>query len=302
VSPARRETARTEEGGARTTSDTIETLGRSVVQHGPHNDRVYLMKLHAGDLPGLVDDIEELAARNGYTKIFAKIPARYRELFEERGYGCEASVPGFFGGVEDAAFVCRYLSGDRRLDPMADEAKRILALAERRRGRGLPEGLVSPLQITRAGPDLAGEMSRLYAEVFPSYPFPIQDPGYLVEAMRDHVHYFCIRSDGRVVAVASSEVDPDHRNVEMTDFATLPSHRGRGLALRLLHRMEEEMRSLGVLTAYTIARAGSPGMNITFSRMGYSYGGLLVNNTNIGGGIEDMNVWYKALGDVLRPS
>jgi len=36
-------------------------------------------------------------------------------------------------------------------------------------------------------------------------------------------------------------------------------------------------------------------MNITFSRMGYRYSGTLLNNTNISGRLESMNVWYKFL-------
>ena len=55
------------------------------------------------------------------------------------------------------------------------------------------------------------------------------------------------------------------------------------------------MKSSGILNAYTIARAISPGMNITFARLGYHYGGRLVNNTQISGGLESMNIWYKSL-------
>jgi putative beta-lysine N-acetyltransferase len=83
----------------------------------------------------------------------------------------------------------------------------------------------------------------------------------------------------------------------MTDFATLPSHRGRGIATRLLGLMDLRAREAGVRVAYTIARASSFGMNITFGRRGYRYAGTLVNNTGIGGAIESMNVWYKTLED-----
>ncbi|MDD2310679.1 MAG: hypothetical protein PHH91_13970, partial [Desulfuromonadaceae bacterium] len=41
--------------------------------------------------------------------------------------------------------------------------------------------------------------------------------------------------------------------------------------------------------------AYSFGMNITFARDGYSFGGTLTNNTNISGSLESMNVWYKTL-------
>ena len=90
-------------------------------------------------------------------------------------------------------------------------------------------------------------------------------------------------------------MDTVSKNVEMTDFATLSKFRGNSYANLLLRFMENEMRSRGMQTAYTIARAISPGMNITFGKAGYTYGGRLINNTNIAGQIESMNVWHKNL-------
>lgn len=55
------------------------------------------------------------------------------------------------------------------------------------------------------------------------------------------------------------------------------------------------MADEGIKTAYTIARSTSFGMNKTFARQGFDFGGTLVNNTLIGDTIESMNVWYKAL-------
>ena len=43
------------------------------------------------------------------------------------------------------------------------------------------------------------------------------------------------------------------------------------------------------------SRLISGGMHITFARRGYRFGGTLVNNTDISGQIESMNVWYKTL-------
>jgi hypothetical protein len=59
--------------------------------------------------------------------------------------------------------------------------------------------------------------------------------------------------------------------------------------------LEAAVEKLGIKTAYTIARAYSPGMNITFARSGYIYSGTLTHNTQISGKLESMNVWYKAL-------
>jgi len=160
------------------------------------------------------------------------------------------------------------LAGRPGVDSNAEQAQRVLAVAEQRQGEGISDGASAPPNIVRAGPELVEEITHIYADVFRSYPFPIHEPDYLLETMRSRVNYCCVLQDGRVAAVASSEMDPDACNVEMTDFATPPEHRGRGLAPHLLPVMEGEMRMLGMCTAHTISRAMSAGMNITFARMG----------------------------------
>ncbi len=85
----------------------------------------------------------------------------------------------------------------------------------------------------------------------------------------------------------------EHRNAEMTDFATLPETRGLGLAQHLLSALENDMVERGIYNLYTIARARSAGMNRVFFNGGYSWTGTLVNNCHIAGDFEDMHVWCK---------
>ena len=59
--------------------------------------------------------------------------------------------------------------------------------------------------------------------------------------------------------------------------------------------MQSEMKEKDVITAYTITRSFSTGINITFAKNKYQFSGLLMNNTNINGQIESMKVWYKKL-------
>jgi len=144
------------------------------------------------------------------------------------------------------------------------------------------------------------QIADIYKKVFNTYPFPIYDHEYIASTMDDNFIYFSIQKNGKIVAMSSSEMDIDHQNVEMTDFATLPEYQGKGFALYLLFKMEDEMRKKDIKTVYTIARAISYGVNIIFAKMGYKYGGTLYNNTNISAGcasgnFESMNVWYKYL-------
>ena len=275
--------------------DKIESMRHSLIQHGPHSDRIYLMKLHDEDMPEILLDLDNLAAKQGYSKIFAKVPVRHLDVFKQRGYMNEALVPEFFHGQEDGVFISRFIEDKRKVMQNGNQHLNNRALAEQKWGAGLPADVSPPLQLLPAGPENTEEMSRLYAEVFPTYPFPIQDPEYLRQTMDENVTYYCVRRDNRIVALASAEMDPDALNVEMTDFVTHPDYQGNGFALFLLLRMEQDMKQLGFHTSYTIARSESVGMNITFSKLGYIYAGTLVNNTNIGGKIESMNVWYKHL-------
>lgn len=269
-------------------------IGQSEVQHGKDNDRVYLMKLSKADFPDVIDRIDELAAQNGYTKVFAKVPAWARQGFEDRGYAVEAAVPDFYDGKTDAFFMARYPDPGRKERADRETITQIIRtamIAPKLDAPDLPGGFSH----TVLTPEETGELAALYKTVFMSYPFPIFDAGYLKKTMASHIVYFGVRDGKRLVAASSCEMDMGHKSVEMTDFATLDDYRSKGLASFLLTQMEREMSRRGIKTAYTIARSMSYGMNITFAKNRYTFAGTLFNNTDIAGEIESMNVWYKAL-------
>ena len=275
--------------------DVIEKLNHSIVQHGSYNRRIYLMKLHERDMPSIVFDLDHLAREKDYEKILVKTPARNKEAFAKEGYDQEAIIPHYFKDREDAVFMAKYLTPFRR---RVEDRQRIIAVltqAQRYEQTRLSQTNDRFLGVQICRPNDATEMSQLYKAVFKTYPFPVFDPQYLIESINGHVTYFNIRKDNRIVALAASEMDPDNLAVEMTDFATLSGHRRQGMASRLLKAMENKMIQQGLKTAYSISRALSAAMNITFAKNGYMYGGTLGNNTNIAGRIESMNIWYKRL-------
>ncbi|MCK9278787.1 MAG: putative beta-lysine N-acetyltransferase [Methanoculleus sp.] len=276
------------------TTDTIATIGHTLVQHGQLSDRIYVMHLSPADLPGILDDLDGLAQREDYSKIFAKVPASALSLFIARGYIVEARVPRFFRGREDGCFAAKFFDVERRREK-ADSAA-VLGAVRAKGGERRPVALPPGWTYSMATEDDVDDLAALYREIFATYPFPIGDPGYLRETMAGDYRYFIVRAaDGRIAAASSAEIYRQDENVEMTDFAVHPDFRGRNLSALLLSRMEEEMRAAGMKTAFTIARALSYSINITFARAGYAWAGTLVNNTNICGGFESMNVWYRAL-------
>lgn len=280
--------------------DKTQLFDNALIQHGPLSNRIYLMKLNNACPKVLVKRLDTLAEDNNYTKIFAKVPISEAEVFLDSGYQKEAEVPGFYHGHEAALFLGRYLDPDRRKENSLLDIENIVNLTLKKDKKQpvaseLPAGTV----LRRCIPSDAKQISDFYREIFASYPFPIDNPDYITETMLNHIVYFGIKMDKKFIALSSAEMDTVSKNVEMTDFATSPEFRGSNLSGLLLAAMEKEVKKRRIKTAYTIARAISPGMNITFAKADYTYGGRLINNTNISGQIESMNVWYKCLQDSI---
>jgi beta-lysine N6-acetyltransferase len=267
-------------------------LYKSAISHGGGSQRVYLMDLHPDDFPEIIGAMEQIAKENNYTKLFAKIPARYSPAFINAGYVMEAAIPSFYNGKEDALFMMRYTDPARSVP----ETDRINALQEM---------LLKPANTSTVELDKhcilrrlteadAPIMTEVFKDVFETYPFPIFDPAFLIKAMReDDTRFFGVFRDKELIAISSAECNSAKKNAEMTDFAVLPSQRGKKLAVHLLKFMEEELTKDGFITFYTIARLHSIPMNKTFYNLGYRYAGVLTRNTQISGSIESMVVWYK---------
>jgi putative beta-lysine N-acetyltransferase len=277
-------------------TDQLEIFGESVIQHGPNNNRVYLMKVSLNDCQELIDYAIKLAAANGYSKIFAKVRQSCAPLFLKNGFTEESMVPNLFNGEEDGYFYSLFIQPERQQEKEAETVKKVLDAANSKFIEVPPTPLLGAefnWRIMQKSDVQA--MATLYKLVFESYPFPVDDPAFLAKCMDEDVIYHGIWSGEELIALSSAEMDCTGKNVEMTDFATRPDFRSQGLASYLLDKMEDDVRSRGIRTAYTIARAYSFGMNITFAKHSYRYAGTLTNNTQIFGQLESMNVWYKPL-------
>jgi len=278
--------------------DKVELLSNSTIQHGPYNDRIYLMKVGRDEnVSLLIEKMFDLAIVNEYSKIFVSVPESLSQIFLDRTFKLEATIPGLYHGEEDGCFLSLYLNAKRGFLPKKergniDSVIETVHETSETKSFDLPEGY----ELMRLDESAISELAGIYKEVFQFYPFPIHDESYLLETMAADVVYFGIRYKGKLVAVSSADIDKKNNYAEMTDFATLKGNRGKNLSYFLLQKMLKEMQGLSVKTVYTIARAKSIGMNKTFARHGFEFTGTLLNNTRIGDSIESMNVWYKRLG------
>jgi len=268
--------------------DATTRIGRSLVHHGPLNDRVYLLKLDEHDMPGLPRMLTMMARREGRGKVVAKVPERHRQAFADEGYVTEATVASMMDG-EDGHFMSLFIDMMRKA-PLSEKEAQII-----RKSQASRKAPRQAHEVVELEPKDAREMARLMEEVFPSYPFPMSNPDYILHCMSDDVCYYGIKKKGKLVAMGAAEMDSANSCVEMTDLATRSSHRGMGMSSSLLMHMEERMAERGYRVSYTIARSASMGINMVFGRAGHRYGGTLSLNTNISGRMEHMNVWHKRL-------
>jgi len=104
-----------------------------------------------------------------------------------------------------------------------------------------------------------------------------------------------IEQDGKLAACASADIIPVARTAELTDCATLPDHHGKGFMRAILLDLMEDLRQMNYPTAFTLARARIPGVNIVFQRLGFEFQGRMRSSCLIGDGIEDMNILSRAL-------
>lgn len=276
-------------------NDKIVTIGSSILQYGKYNDRIYLLKLSTHDFPDILDQLDELALKEQYSKIIAKVPSFAKDGYAGYGYSTEAFIPRFYNGIENVYFMSKYFTRSRKQSHDPEKIMEILNAAAAKsveeRAVELPAGFYYKI----CDSSDIHQIAEVYRSVFETYPFPIHDPKYIRKTMNENFIYFSIRKNNKIVALASTEMDVDSQNVEMTDFAALPEYQGNGFGAYLLRKMENEMNKRNISTTYTIARALSCGINMIFAKMGYRYSGTLFNNTNISGSFESMNVWYKFL-------
>lgn len=274
----------------------VEIFGKSMVQHDPGARQASLVLLDPEDAADAVGHLELLAGSRGYTRLSARVPAAHARHFVAAGYHLEAAIPHFYREGETACFLARELGEPADQERLPLLLKRVLAAAEMQHLSGavpLPEG--GALRLAEVG-DI-GEVALLYREIKAAKGASTDDPLFLDNVLGRGDQFLGLWLDGALVAACAAIHDVPSGTAELAHFAIQPAHRGKGLALLLLQRMGELSATRGTRLLWSSVRAYAPGINMTFARGGYRFGGTLTNSTCIYGAPESVNVWYKSLGD-----
>lgn len=258
------------------------------------NKRIRVMNYKAEDNQGMVGFIDWLCKKNQFGKVFLKARADEWEKLLPYGFVLEGVFKYYFNG-EHAYCLSKFYSQERRISLNFDEETKILETVSKITPDASPPALSPEFQLREAREEDIPEISLLYDRVFKTYPIPLNQPQYVEQLMSEDYLFMVITHMGKIVSCASADINYPLANAEITDCASHPENRGKGLMYAVIASLEKEVIDRGIQCLYSIARALSPGMNTVFKKLGYTYTGRLVNNCNIFGKFEDMNLWVKSV-------
>lgn len=278
----------------------------------------YNRRIKVLNFTGLFEEIsgtlEALAEAEEIGKIIVYTPPEKGHGPETCGYAEEGVIRGYYAG-KDCHIFSSYPQNSRGISFHKEKEDQVIKNCLRK-GRGtekIPQksrdsGKKGSWKIQKEKIRLSEEytlrpavqadastMATLYSQGFQFYPTPLHMESYLLKTMDSNVLYLLVEKQGKIVSLASAEMDLETGSAEITDCLTLPSERGKGLIKELITSLENELSDRNFLISYTLCRASSPGINAAFASHGYAYTGRLVNNCRIETGFEDMNIWCKML-------
>lgn len=256
------------------------------------NSRLKVLNFQGEDMPSFIREITNLAKAKDLSKIIFYVKENYKQILNDYGFKLEGTIPFFFNG-DDCFSFSYFVDSKRGESPYLEKEDVIIQEILDSKSEIIKTQLPLGLTIKTAGKEDAEKLVKLYRDIFSTYPSPLLNVVYVKSVIDDTVHFMAVFDGDKIVSAASAEMDKENKNAEITDCATLSKYRGKGLLTNIIVALEKEMWYRNFTCLYSLARAGSCGMNAVLHKLGYSNTGRMINNCHIGGRFEDMNIWAK---------
>lgn len=229
-------------------------------------------------------------------KIICNCDIESFEIFVHAGFELEGKIDGYFKG-KDAFCMSYFISSDRKICSNFSKKELLVKQCLDVQNTFIHHDNSSKYCIRNAIKSDIEDMIKLFSTVFSKYPSPIYDKEYLKQTMNEKVLYKVAVHNGKIIGVASADMDKENLNAEITDCATYPDYRGNGILSNIIYSLESNLKHMGFISLYSLSRAINPGINIVLSKHNYKFTGRLINNCNICGIFEDMNIWVKNINN-----
>ncbi len=259
-----------------------------------YNQRIKVQDYEASNFFEFLEKIEWIAEANGFDKIIFMAFIDDWQRFLCRGYVLEAILRYYHNG-EDAFVVSKFGSQNRFTSHVFYKEVKMIEKILSKEPDYSACGPPKEFDIRFALKSDTAELVEMYRKIFDSYPSPLLHEDYLSSVFQKENLFVVATQNNKVVAAASAELNVKKQSAELTDCATLSEFRGQGLMRHLLSLLESHLKDREFICAYTMSRARSFGMNNAFYQLNYEFNGRLINNCDIFGAYEDMNIWVKKL-------
>lgn len=268
------------------------TINENKIYIDYNNSRIKIINCDNTSIEALLNIIN-FALEENLGKIICNCHYKYLKTFLEAGFQLEGIIDGYFNGI-DAICMSYFLDETRQSIEDNSVKNSILNQSLNSKKSYIPS---SKYYIRTAEESDIKEMIELFSNIFSTYPSSIYDEDYLKETMKKKVLYKIAIDDKKIVAIASADMDIENLNAEITDCATDPSYRGKGILSDIIYSLESELRNRKFKTLYSLCRAINPGINFALKKHNYTFRGRLIKNCNICGNFEDMNIWIKNISN-----
>lgn len=226
------------------------------------------------------------------SKIICYCDTETIETFIKAGFEPEGKIEGYFKGT-DAFCMSYFINSNRKICSNYSIKESLVKECLNVHNTYINHRNKLKCLIRTATKNDINEMVKLFSTVFLTYPFPIYDEEYIKQSMNEKILYKVAVYDGKIISVASADMDSENLSAEITDCATLLDYRGNGVLSNIIYSLESDLKAKGFKTLYGLSRAINPSINFIFSKHNFNFSGRLVNNCNICGTFEDMNIWVK---------
>ncbi|PRR86082.1 putative beta-lysine N-acetyltransferase [Clostridium luticellarii] len=256
------------------------------------NSRVKIIKFHTMSVQN-IKRLIHFVSRQRLGKIICNCDIEYLDNFIKAGFELEGKIDGYFKG-KDAFCMSYFINKNRRLYSEHSKEDLILRQSLNKKDTFIYNSSNFNYHIRNAAESDIKNMIKLFSQIFSTYPSEIFSEDYLRNTLNKKVLYkVAVDNDSRIIGIASADLDRENLNAEITDCVTHPHYRNKGILSNIIYSLELELKKMGFITLYSLSRAIHPGINFVLSKQGYTFRGKLINNCNICGGFENMNIWVK---------
>lgn len=272
------------------------TIDHTKIYVNYHNKHIRIINFNTISVQNL-KKIIHFASKEYLSKVICNCDIKFFEYFVDVGFQLEGKIDSYFKGRD--AFIMSYFISINKIKHSNHENRELL-LKQNLNTKNKFVYNVNNLKyfIRDANKNDIKQMIALFSKCSSL----IYNEEYLKKTMNETVLYKVAVDNDKIICIASANMDKKNLNAEITTCITDPNYMDKGILSDIIHFLELDLKRKKFITVYSLSRAINPTINFVLNKHNYKFRGRLINNCNIYGNFEDMNIWVKIINCDLNHS